>query len=476
MKRWKWMRHLAVLAAIGLFVAACGDDAAAPDDEDPVVEEDPADEEPADDPADDEEAVDDEEGPADDEEAVDDEEEAVDDEEEATEEDDEDVADEGEVIGGGEGLILGYILPESGPLAFLGPPQIESVRMAIEDINEAGGVADEEVTLITGDEAGDEAVARDTADRLINDGVHGIIGAAASGMSQAFIQTTFDNQIPQCSAANTSPAFSDQDNAGYYVRTVPPDEAVAPIIADEVIADGATSVSVLARADDYGSLLQELIIDSLEESGVEVVGDDTYDPNATTFDAEVGNTEAANPDAIVIIGFDEAGQVIAGLLEAGFTPDQMYGGDGMFGPTFNEQVDATDPNVIDGLKVIGAAGDAGFNDRLSEIVGGNLIYGGQAYDCAMIMALAAESAGWDDPDALIDAAKDVTRDGEPCASFEDCKALLEDGEDIDYDGASGPIELDDVGDPTFGRYAVGQFNDGELDIVGDYDVELAELE
>ncbi len=68
------------------------------------------------------------------------------------------------------------------------------------------------MTLTTGDEAGDAAVARDTAARLINDGVDAIIGAASSGMSQEFIQTLNDNEIVQCSGSNTSPAFTDQDN------------------------------------------------------------------------------------------------------------------------------------------------------------------------------------------------------------------------------------------------------------------------
>lgn len=374
-----------------------------------------------------------------------------------------------------DGLVIGAVLPETGPLAFLGPPQIEGVNLAIKDINEAGGVLGSDVTLLGGDEGADATAALEAATRLVNEGAHAIIGAAASGSSQEFIQLLSDEQIPQCSASNTSPAFSDQENADFYFRTVPPDEAVAPIIADTVIGDGAgDSVVIVARADDYGNALAELVKGSLSESGsqVEVVN---YDPEAGTFDAEVQSVLSASPTAVVLIAFDEGGQIVAGLLEGGITADQIYGGDGVFSPTFVDQVDPSNPNVIDGMKVIGAAGGEDFNARIADAVEGNFIYGGQAYDCAIVIALAAEAAGSTDGQAIIDEIQDVTTDGTECDSFAGCKELLEAGEDIDYNGASGPLNLDDVGDPTFGRYAIGQFVDGTFEIIDSQDVDLSKV-
>ena len=79
----------------------------------------------------------------------------------------------------------------------------------------------------------------------------------------------------------------------------------------------------------------------------------------------------------------------------------------------------------------------------------------------------------DDAVAIAAEINGVTRDGEKCSTFEECVALIEAGEDIDYDGAAGALELDDAGDPTVGRYAIGQFNaDGGIDILGSQDVEL----
>ena len=77
----------------------------------------------------------------------------------------------------------------------------------------------------------------------------------------------------------------------------------------------------------------------------------TYDPEASTFDAEIDEATAGSPDAIVVISFAEGGPLIAGLLEAGVTPDQLYGGRHLQ-PALPELVDEADPNVIDDMKVI----------------------------------------------------------------------------------------------------------------------------
>ncbi|MGI8939205.1 MAG: ABC transporter substrate-binding protein [Iamia sp.] len=375
--------------------------------------------------------------------------------------------------GGGDAegaLSIGAVLPQTGPLGFLGPPQIEGVTLAVEDINDAGGVLGSDVELNIADEGETPQTAAESATRVVSEGANAVVGAAASGSSQEFIQQLSDQQIPQCSASNTAPDFTDQDNADFYFRTVPPDNAVAPIIADTVIGDGAAKVVVVARADDYGQGLGELVVDGLTEAGADVPELITYDPDATNFSTEISTITGEAPDAVVLIAFDEGGQILAGLLEEGLTPDQFYGADGVFGPTFPDQVEEGNANVLDGMKVIGAAGDETFNERIAEATDNNFIYGGQAYDCAIIMALATEAAGSTDGEAIIAEVQGVTEGGEACETFEDCKKLLEDGEDIDYDGASGAIDLDEPGDPTQARYAIGQFTDGELVIDSTQDV------
>jgi branched-chain amino acid transport system substrate-binding protein len=88
-------------------------------------------------------------------------------------------------------------------------------------------------------------------------------------------------------------------------------------------------------------------------------------------------------------------------------------------------------------------------------------YAPEAYDATIIIALAAQAAGNDSGRAIGDTLKQVTADGEKCTTYADCLTLLEEGKDIDYDGQSGPIDLNDVGDPSkaiMGIYTYGPDN------------------
>ncbi|MGH9031487.1 MAG: ABC transporter substrate-binding protein [Acidimicrobiia bacterium] len=424
--RW-WLRLGAVLGVLALVAAGCGDDngdddaAEEPDEEEEVVEADPA----------------------------------------------------------TDRLVIGQILPETGSLAFLGPPMIEGVGLAIEDVNGAGGVLGQPVEVIEADEGDDAARVTEAANRVLAEGANAIVGAAASGQTQEIIQTFSDEGIPECSPSNTSPDFTAQENADFYFRTVPPDNAVAPVFADKLLADGRTNIAIVARQDDYGELLLEETASALEARGAAVAAEVLYDPETTTFDSEIEELSAASPDAIVVISFAEGGPLVQGLIEAGFTPDQLYGGDGVFSPTFGALVDEENPGVVSGMVLIGASGGQEFNDRLNGVLPadeqGNLIYGGQSYDCVVLLALAAEAAGSVEGQAIIDNVQAVSADGTECGSFADCKALLDQGQDIDYTGVGGPLNLDDVGDPTFGRYAIATLGDGTLEVIGSQDVDLSQL-
>ena len=367
-------------------------------------------------------------------------------------------------------LVIGQVMPETGSLAFLNSPMIEGISLAVEDIMEAGG----NVRLLTGDTATDPDVAPEAVNRLLGEGAQVIVGAAASGVSQSFIQTLYDTQIPQCSPSNTSPSFSTQDNAAFYFRTVPPDQAVAPILANIVAADGATNVAIPARADDWGNALSSLLAKSLTELGVasQII---SYDEDATSYDATVAMIEDMGADAVVLVTFSEGAQIIRGMLEARIPPEVMYGTDGIYDRNLADTVDPSNPNVLDGFVALTAGGGDEFSERLIGRTGGDVAYGGQAYDCVVVLALATLAAGSTDGPAIIGQVQSVTRGGQKCFSYAECAGLIAEGTDIDYDGVSGPLELDDVGDPTFGRYIIAEFIDGELTVTGSQDVDLAEL-
>jgi branched-chain amino acid transport system substrate-binding protein len=366
--------------------------------------------------------------------------------------------------GGGEAdaLQYGYVLPETGDLSHLGPPQISAAEYALQEINDAGGVLDTELpAFLTGDEANDAAQANDAANRLVDQDADVIIGAAASGMTQAIMDTVTAAEVVQCSGSNTAPGLAEEDESGYYWRTAPSDNMQGPVLAEKIAADGHQTVAVTYRADDYGEGLANAAADALEENGIEVVYQEGYDPNAPNFDSVVNEVGDADPDAVVLVAFEEGVQIITGLIENGVGADRMYGTDGLNDETLAEKVDADDPSTIEGFQ--GTAPDTGDEAFIEGLTGFDedlevLQFAGQVYDCTIITALAAEQAESTVPAEFVTEMEAVSKDGTECSGFEECRDLIRDGEDIDYQGVSGPIDFDAEGDVTSATFQIYGFD------------------
>ena len=226
----------------------------------------------------------------------------------------------------GAPLKIGYLLPLTGNLAFLGPPEIAGFDLAISDINAAGGVLGAPVGS-EGADSGDTSTdtATQSVDRLLQAGVNAIVGAASSGVSQTVIDTITGAGVMQISPANTSDIFTTYNDNGLYFRTAPPDLLQARALADLILEDGNNTVGILALNDPYGTGLAENTRNNLLEAGFseeDVPEAVIYDPQAANFDAEVQQMVDLNPDAIVVIGFEESSKIIQGLNAEGIGPQR----------------------------------------------------------------------------------------------------------------------------------------------------------
>lgn len=373
----------------------------------------------------------------------------------------------------GDGVLrLGGLLPETGNLAFLGPPEFAGVELAVAEINAAGGVNGADVEWLPGDSGDNGDVANATVDRLLAEDVDAFIGAASSGVSLTVIDKITNAGKIQFSPANTSPAFTDYADNGLYFRSAPSDVVQGAALADLMIGDGALTAAFIVMNDSYGTGLFEYTSAPYTDAGGEIVYEVIYDPQAENFDAEVSAAVEADPDAIVIIGFDETSKILTGLIEAGAGPaDKMlYGSDGNMGNALAQAFD--DPGVVAGMRGTVPGVDIEVNEefiaRLLEVDPDlqDFAYSGESYDAAIVIALAAIAAGDDDGVAVGAQINDVTRGGEKCTTFAGCAAILADGGDIDYDGVSGPLEFIDAGEPSEASILIKEFNaEGTLEVV-----------
>jgi branched-chain amino acid transport system substrate-binding protein len=414
-----------VLAASALVLAACGSDT-----------EEPA---PADDPTTEETS-------------------------EATEEPTEEESSEAPAAKGDGTLTFGSLLPSTGDLAFLGPPEFAGVDLAVKDINEAGGVLGQDVVNVRGDSGdGTPNIAGGEVDKLLDAKADVIIGAAASGVSITVIDKITGAGVVHFSPANTSPDFDkpEVDPENLYFRTAPSDVLQGAVMANLVTKDGYSNIAILARQDSYGQALADVVEENFTNQGGTVAAKELYDANASNFSSEVQAIAAAEPDAVVLIAFNETTQIIPDMIAEGIGPDnvQVYFVDG----NTADYSDDFDPGTLEGVRATypGAELTGDFRERMLEINPRlkDFTYGPESYDAVVTSALAATAAQDDDGTAVGAAINDVTRGGEKCTTFADCAKLLEadPAADIDYDGVSGPLEFGDNGSPTAATIGIFEY-------------------
>jgi ABC-type branched-subunit amino acid transport system substrate-binding protein len=379
-------------------------------------------------------------------------------------------------------LSIGALLPETGDLSFLGPPMIAGANIAVEEINADGGVNGQPIEYLRGD-SGDEdpAIAAGTVDGHLQNDVDVVLGAAASGISFSVIDTLVEECKVMFSPANTSPDFTTYDDDGLYFRTAPADILQGQVLAELALEDGVSTAAILARQDSYGQGLLRYIQEPFEAGGGEVVVDRSYDPEGQDFSAEVQAVLDEDPDALFMVGFQESSRIIQDLFEQGFTPDEkfIYFVDGNVGNAMGETFEQ--PGALVGVRGTFPSAEVGeeFSDRLHEQDPElqDEIYGPETYDAITILALAATQAGTDQPDEIARNINSVTREGTACTSFAECRDLIDEGEDIDYNGVSGALDFALPGEPTTASIAVqayGEDNRIDPDATEYREVELPE--
>ena len=358
-------------------------------------------------------------------------------------------------------LKVGTILPQSGTLAFLGPPEEAGVELAAQEINEAdAGIQVEVVYRDSGDTTTDIATVSVTD--LLSQDVSAIIGAASSGVSFTVIDQITAAGVVQFSPANTSPDFTDYDDNGLYFRTAPSDLLQGEVLGNLIAEDGASTLGLLVLNDPYGTGLAGALAETFEAAGGEVVAEELFNTGDSNFDAQLSAINAANPDAVAVITFDEAKVVVPALVGSGYPGDQLYFVDG----NLSDYSADFAPGLVAGAKgtLPGPALEDDFRDRLLEVdpALADFSYGPESYDALMLIALAAYAANsveGTDIGAYLQQVSGGSGDGEKVTSFADATALLAEGEQVDFDGASGPITLDENGDPTEATIGIYEYAD-----------------
>jgi branched-chain amino acid transport system substrate-binding protein len=370
-------------------------------------------------------------------------------------------------VGGELALKIGTALPVTGTLAFLGPPEIQGVNYATSLINEYTATSGLTVEIEHGDSGDTDNKAYETEiPRLLSEDVSAIIGAASSSTSLQFIDQVVGAGVIQFSPANTSDQFTTYDDNCLYFRTAPSDVLQGAVHGNFIASEGYQTLGLIVLNDAYGTGLAKYITDAFEGAGGEVVASPTFNTGDTSFDAQISEVMAQDPEAITVISFDEAETLLPTLIEQGFPAEDLFLVDGNMAayPDFPEGAlegargtypGPTPDDVqafVDGLDAYVAESGV---EPLSDYT-----YAPESFDAVNLLALAALASGSTDPEAISGKLQEVSggiEGGTKCTTFAECADIILEGGQADYDGVSSPVTFNEVGDPTEGMINVYQY-------------------
>ena len=354
-------------------------------------------------------------------------------------------------------LKIGAIVPLTGSLSFLVPPEIAGLHLAVDEINAAGGVLGKQVTLDILDEAdGDSpAVSQASATKHLANKVDLIIGAASSSRTKLIIDKITKAKVVQISGSNTSPSLSEWKDGGFYFRTAPSDLLQGRVLANQILQDGASSVAVLYQETAYGIGLNAQLKAVLEK-GKATVTSISFPENETSVSSYVDKALAGNPDAVVLVTYNESKKLIPALQAKGFSGGNVYLVDGN-AVDYSKESYAT---YLNGAKasIPGKALDDAFKAKLAAAYKKyekktltDYTYGESIYDAVILGALAAVAAKDASGVGIKSQLTAISQAGAgkvTVTNFADGVKALKAGKKINYDGKTGAIEFDKNGDPT----------------------------
>jgi len=369
----------------------------------------------------------------------------------------------------GGAIQMGSILPITGNLSNFGSGMQEAVNLAVQDVNDAGGPLDRQINMTNTDSQTQPSQGIQEYNSLVNEqGIVGFVGAAASAVSTPLAQNVAQDQVMQVSNASTTPVlteagYNEDESVKYFGRTAPNDGQQG-IVMGRILNDdefvGADSAAFLFRQDPYGEGLASRASEAFTGETVGMVG---YDPQASDYTSTLDTLFSEDPDAIGFVGFPGNGRTILQQWSDGGFGGQWVLSEGLNSAEFLQSLsDITAGMFMASPDPEETTGAETFAEKIGDA---DTLFAAHAYDGLFLQALAIEQAGEATGTAIAENIRSVSREGTDVTvgEFERAKELLANGEDINYQGASSPVDLNENLEPL-NQFAILQVqDDGSLE-------------
>jgi ABC-type branched-subunit amino acid transport system substrate-binding protein len=375
-------------------------------------------------------------------------------------------------------LVIGDVEAYTGDLGALGEPINRAVELAAEEAGKAASAAGAEITVKveTADTQSDPQAAVSAARKVVDAGASCLTGPITTPEALAILESVSKlRRIPMMPTGTSTQLTTAEDDDTIF-RTSPPDSLQARALVtgvEEALggADGKT-VGIAYQNSPYGEGLAETFATEWKSRGGAIAGPVGYDPSQASFDSEAAKLlGGSGSDALVVADYpDTFGKLAAALLRTGrFKAETLFVADALavspipkgipkealesaWGTRAGTPTDTPQVDAFDKLYKAASGGERATLDA-------------QSFDAGILCFLAAVAAGSNESEGIAGKLREVA--GAPGTKFTylelaDAVKALQAGEDIDYEGVSGPIDFDDAGDPTAALYDLFRWEKGKL--------------
>lgn len=356
---------------------------------------------------------------------------------------------------------IGYMGPLVGGDALAGNSTANAMKMAIDDINAAGGVNGQKLEAVIKNDGGpaDLATNLSVASSLRDAGVVAMVGPFYSSTGKQIIDQVFSPAgIPCVTAICTT--LNNYSANGLFFRTMPPSTAQMKALSKLVKDDGNTQVTAIYSSDPFGSVhAKDFIAAAQSDLGAANVATASYAPGSALDYSKI-SAAIASGSAIALLGYATDGaNIMNNWNSAGVNPGaKWYFMHPFHTPDFAQNV--TNKASLNGRR--GTTPEAkgtyinDFNTAYKNKFQADPFanFAAADYDATMLIALAMARGAANTRDAVKNnliavsagtTASAVKQNGIGSSGFADAVAKIKAGQDLNYDGASGNVDMDATG-------------------------------
>jgi neutral amino acid transport system substrate-binding protein len=362
-----------------------------------------------------------------------------------------------------EEIRIGFLMPLTGAGGTEGPNMLKAAQGAIDEVNAKGGPLGRPIRVFVEDSQTDAETGVRATKKLIEvNNVSAILGTWASATTLAVAPVAQRAKVVEMSTSGASRITEIQKN-GFVYRTEPDDLLFGKAYAEMALQRGWKRAAVLGLNVPFTTSTVAAFRERFESGGGKVLSFTTYNAEQTSFKAETIKAFEGDPDFIHISGYEPD---VTGILRAAYQANLR----GRFVVPFWTISSKTIANLgpaAEGVIIVAEGVDEGSPGyaAVKRILPGEGYHPhpAQTYDMVHLVSLAIEASKDASGSGINSALRSVSGPpGTPVTSFGEGAELLRAGNDIDYQGASGPIDFDENGNIVKANFQVSEIKNGKL--------------